>query len=122
MDVLLADDQTKVRSALRLLLEQEPGFRIVGETADAAALLQAVGIKAPDFVLLDWELPGLNPEQLLRLLNLGFPSLKVIVMSTQPQAEQQALAAGADGFLSKSSSPDHLPAVIRGLFREVPKK
>jgi DNA-binding NarL/FixJ family response regulator len=116
MNVMLADDQTQVRSALRLLLEQDPDFEIAGETADATGLLQAVDRKTPDIVLLDWELPGLPPEQLLRLLNLGFPSVKVIVMSTQPQDEKQALGAGAHAFLSKSSPPNHIETAIRGLF------
>lgn len=115
MNVLLADDQTQVRSALRLLLEQEPDFQIAGETADATGLLQAVGRKTPDIVLLDWDLPGLPPGQLLRLLNLGFPSVKVIVMSTRPQDEPPAFAAGAHAFLSKSNPPENLPAIIRQL-------
>ena len=67
MRVLLADDHPRVRSALRLILEQEPNFQVVGETADATGLLLAVNEKAPDLVLLDWELPGLPVAQLLRL-------------------------------------------------------
>ena len=115
MHVLLADDQTKVRSALRLLLEQEPGFVVVGEAADATGLLQAVAEKAPDVVLLDWELPGLSAVQLLRLLQYERPSLRVIAMSSRPEACQAALDAGIGAFASKSEPPERLLTIIRAL-------
>lgn len=60
MRVFLADDQAKVRAALRLLLEQEPGLSVVGEVTEAKDLLAQVQVTQPDVVLLDWELPGLR--------------------------------------------------------------
>lgn len=92
---LLADDQAQVRSALRLLLEQETGFQVVGEAADATGLLLAVTEKAPDLVLLDWELPSLPAAQLLRLLKVERPLLKIIAMSSRPEVGRLALDAGA---------------------------
>ena len=115
MRVLLADDQLTVRSALRLLLEQEADFQVVGETADTTGLLLAVTQKAPELVLLDWELPGLPPVQLLRLLRYERPFLKIIAMSSRPEAHQAALAAGVEAFVSKSEPPERVLAVIRGL-------
>ena len=115
MRVLLADDQMKVRSALTLLLAQLAGFQIVGEAADATRVLQAVAQKRPDLLLLDWELPGLPPEQLLRLLWYERPSLKIIAMSGRPEACQAAMEAGVQAFVSKSEPPDRVLAVLRGL-------
>ena len=115
MRILLADDQMKVRSALLLLLAQINGLQIVGEAADATSVLQTVAQKQPDLVLLDWELPGLLPEQLLRLLWYERPSLKIIAMSSRPEAEQAALTAGAHAFLSKSEPPDQVLAIIQSL-------
>jgi DNA-binding NarL/FixJ family response regulator len=112
--VLLADDQVKVRSALRLLLEQEPDMRVVGEAADATGLLLATK-KDADVVLLDWELPGLPADQLLRLLKYERPFLKIVGMSSQPQARLAALDAGAHAFVSKNEPPERVLAVIRGL-------
>lgn len=117
MRVLLADDQISVRSALRLLLEQEPSFQVVGETADASGLLLAVVEKAPDLILLDWELPGLPAVQLLRLLLYERPSLKIIAMSSRPEAKQ-ALLAGAHAFLSKSEPPDQVLAIVQSLLKK----
>ncbi len=59
--VLLADDQAKVRSALRLMIEQEPGFRVVGEAAFSRCVAALHRQRYTQMVLLDWELPGL-PE------------------------------------------------------------
>jgi two-component system response regulator DesR len=114
MRVILADDQASVRSALRLLLAQEPGLDVVAETADATALLQTAVETTPDLVLLDWELPGLPGAQLLRLLRYERPLLTVVAMSSRPEAQQEALDAHVDAFVSKSESPQRVLSAIRG--------
>lgn len=116
MRIVLADDQASVRSALHLLLAQEPGMEVVAETADATALLLAVAEKGPDLVLLDWELPGLPAAQLLRLLRYERPSLKVVAMSSRPEAHQAALKAHVDAFVSKNEAPQYVLSAIRGPF------
>ena len=110
--ILLADDQGQVRSALRLLLAQEADLAVVGEAADATGLLLAVADKAPDLLLLDWELPGLPVGQLLRLLQFERPDLQIIVMSSRPEVERQALALGIQAFMSKSEPPERVLAAI----------
>lgn len=115
MHILLADDQRRVRSALRLLLEQEPDCIIGGEAADATGLLRTLADQRFDLVFLDWELPGLPAREILRLLLLGFPGLKIIAMSTDPRVELEALAMGADAFVSKVAPPVHLLALIHAL-------
>jgi DNA-binding NarL/FixJ family response regulator len=115
MRVLLADDQMRVRSALRLLLEQEPDFQLVGESADATGLLLAATEKEPDLVLLDWELPGLPAAQLLRLLQNERPLLKIIAMSSRPEVGRLALNAGAHAFLSKSEPPARVLSLLHDL-------
>jgi len=59
MQILLADNQPKVRLGLRVLLERQPGFKVVGEAANAEELLARIEADRPDLVLLGWELPGL---------------------------------------------------------------
>lgn len=118
MRILLADDHLQVRSALRLLLEQEPDFEVVGETADATDLLLAAAEKAPDLLLLDWELPGLPVTQLLRLLQYERPSLKIIAMSSRPEAAPEAYEASVQAFLSKSEPPERVRAIVQTLLRK----
>lgn len=107
MDVLLADDQSKVRSALRLLLEHQADIDVLGEAVNATGLLDWARATHPDLVLLDWELPGFGRDELDTLRSLC-PSLTVIALSGQPEARQAALEAGADGFVSKGDPPERL--------------
>ena len=117
MRVLLADDQPNVRSALRLLLEQEMGLREVGEASDVSVLLSQVETNCPDLVLLDWELPGSKNIELLPSLRAKCPKLFVIVLSGHPEARQAALSAGADAFIGKGDPPKVLLATLRDCLR-----
>ena len=112
MRVLVADDQPKVRSALRLLLEQESGMSVVGEAVKAEDLLAQVEATQPDLVLLDWELPGLQGNDRLSILRTLRPQLKVIALSGKPEARRAAQAAGADAFVSKGDPPERLLAAV----------
>ena len=112
MRVLLADDQMKVRSALRLLLEQEPGLSVVGEAAEAEDLLAQVRTECPDLVLLDWELPDQGGAATLAGLRAARPGPVVIALSGRPEARRAALAAGADAFVSKGDPPERLLAAV----------
>lgn len=121
--VFLADDQAKVRSALRLLIDQEPGLQVVGEAAEAEELLAQVKATNPDLILLDWELPDhAAPHspvgsgcRLLSHLHIYYPGLRVIVLSGQLEARQASLAAGADAFVSKGEPPERLLATLRAI-------
>ncbi|RLC76279.1 MAG: hypothetical protein DRJ03_28935 [Chloroflexi bacterium] len=115
MRVFLADDRTKVRLALRLLLEQEPGLIVVGEADEAENLLAQVQAIQPDLVLLDWELPGLRASELLLVLHSLSCSLKVIALSGHLEACEEALAAGADAFVSKGDPPERLLDALRAV-------
>jgi DNA-binding NarL/FixJ family response regulator len=115
MRVLLADDQPKVRSALRLLLGQQPDLEVVGEAAEAESLLVQVKELCPDLVLLDWELPGFAADDLLPALREICPRVTVIALSGRPEARRAALAAGADAFVSKGDPPERLLAAVRGM-------
>ena len=110
--ILIADDQPQVRRALRLLLEQELGANVVGEAGETKALLAQAATTHPDLVLLDWGLPGMAAEDLLIALRQTCTELTVIVLSGQPEAEESALAAGADAFVSKADPPEKLLAAI----------
>jgi DNA-binding NarL/FixJ family response regulator len=121
MRIFLADDQAKVRSALRLLLEHEPGLRVVGETDKVEGLLAHLKAVKPDLILLDWELPdpsvtyaSSDPgSSLLSALRSQCPHLQVIALSGRPEARQAALAAGADAFVSKGDPPERLLSTLR---------
>jgi DNA-binding NarL/FixJ family response regulator len=136
MQILLADNQPKVRLGLRVLLERQPGFKVVGEASNAEELLARMEADRPDLVLLGWELPGLagvdpsasrrgesgactepsrsepSGQGLLSALRRVSPNLCVIALSVRSEARRAALAAGADAFVYKCDSPERLLAAI----------
>jgi DNA-binding NarL/FixJ family response regulator len=112
MRVLIADDQPQVRSALRVLLMQEPDIAIVGEAKDVEQTLEQIAGQQPDLVLFDWELPGQNGDSALVALRAVQPGLAVIALSGRSEARRAALAAGADAFVSKGDPPERLLAVV----------
>lgn len=111
--ILLADDEAKVRSALRLLLEQQANAEILGEAVDSTGVIDWVKATCPDAILLDWELPGLPATALLPVLGFYCPNLQVIALSGRPEARRSALNAGVDAFVSKGDPPEHLLEAIR---------
>lgn len=108
MKILLADDHSDVRSALRLLLEQQPGLSVTGEAANMNDLLAQIFAAHPDLVLLDWELPDLPRSQVSSTLRSLYPPVKILALSGCPEARRPALAAGADAFICKSDPPETL--------------
>ena len=75
MRVLLADDQVKVRFALRVLLERQPDVAVVGEASDARELVDQLAATRPDALLLDWELPGLAATRCDRCVDQELPGV-----------------------------------------------
>lgn len=114
--VLLADDQDLVRDGLRLILEAQDDLQVVADVADGDAALGAVREHRPDVALLDIEMPGANGLDAARAI-LGDPGLstRVVMLTTFDRDEYlyAALAAGASGFLLKSSPRAHLLHAVR---------
>ena len=100
---------------MRVLLEQQPGWRVAGEAVDAQTLLDQVGCGCPDLVLVDGELPGMPAQELLAMIRLGCPSVRVILMSGRDELRQAAVQAGADLFAYKADPPERLLWLIREL-------
>ncbi len=114
MRVYIADDDPEVRQALRLLLEQQLGYEVVGEAAHSYGLTSLVESAGADLVILDWELPGRVDTFLLASLRRLSPKPRIIAISCRPDLKASALAAGADGFAGKGDAPDDLVALLAG--------
>jgi len=118
LNILIGDASPRVRFGLRILLEQQPGWRVAGEAEDAQALLEAAHCNCPDLVLLDWELPGMPAQELLTVIRQACPHLRVAFMSGKDELRQMALQAGADVFAYKADPPEKLLRLIRELVAE----
>jgi DNA-binding NarL/FixJ family response regulator len=110
--IVLADRQENVRSALRLLLEQEAGMRIAAEVDDARNLLDAALSAQADLILLDWNLPGADTTQLIADLRATAPDIHIIALSGRPEGATSALCAGCNAFVSKGDPPETLLAAL----------
>jgi two-component system nitrate/nitrite response regulator NarP len=100
--VLLADDHELVRRLLRRALAAHPHLELVGEAADGSEALALARELAPDVVVLDLAMPELDGLQVAGALRSHGASCAILVFSDQ-DAEQAALAAGADRYLGKAA-------------------
>jgi Response regulator containing a CheY-like receiver domain and an HTH DNA-binding domain len=115
--VVLIDDQVLVRAGLRALLEHDPEIKIVGEADNGRSGLQLVQEKRPDVVLMDIRMPIMDGLQATRQI-VNQPDLhnsKVLVLTTFDEDEdiQEAIRAGAAGYLLKDISPEELRRAVR---------
>ncbi len=92
---------------------------IVGEASEAQELLAQVRTTQPDLVLLDWGLPDLAAIGSLPGLQSVCPNLAVIVLSGRPEARLEALAVGADEFVSKVDPPAQLLLAIQAVDKRI---
>jgi DNA-binding NarL/FixJ family response regulator len=120
MKILLADDQPRVRFALRILLEQQPGWVVVGEAKDSAEMLAHARLREPDLVLLDDDLPGGTLAWRLNAVRAICPTVCVIVLGEERPNHDAHPAPNA--FASKANPPEHLLKVIHACTNERPNR
>lgn len=112
--VLIADDHALVRSGIRGLLEAAD-LAVVGEAADGREAVTAARVLAPDVVLMDIRMPGMDGIEATGLISAEARAPRVLVLTTFDLDEYvyRALAAGASGFLLKDAPPDRLVDAVR---------
>ena len=116
LKVFIADDQAKVRFALRVSLERQSGLAIIGEAVDAIDMLTQLKSLRPNVLLMDWELPGLAGSTLYAL-RVILPEATIIALSSCPENQRLALGFGANGFVNKSAPPETLLHTLNALTR-----
>ena len=106
--VLIADDNDRARHGLRALLAVRQEIEIVGEAADGRQAVQMVRAYQPDVVLMDAQMPQMDGLEAARQIKARWPEVRVVVVSMYVTRRTQALAAGADAFLSKGCRVEEL--------------
>jgi DNA-binding NarL/FixJ family response regulator len=117
MKIVIADDMPKVRTALQLLLSEQPFLTVVGQITNPLDLVDGLRTLHPDILLLDWEFAGAETPRLLPQLRTSCNSLHIVALSSQPEAREASFLAGADAFISKGDTPERVLATILAIAR-----
>jgi two-component system response regulator NreC len=113
--LLLVDDHAVVRSGLRMLLESEADFEIVGEAGSGREALKAVAEMRPDIVLMDIGLPDISGIEAAAEIKRLRPETAIVALTIHEDEEYffKMLAAGASGYVPKRAAPEELLTALR---------
>src|SRR5437763_14669420 len=109
--VLLADDETMVRTGFAMILDAQPDIEIVGEADDGERAIAEAGRLAPDVIVMDIRMPKLDGVSATRAVLARGPDVPRVLVVTTLAIDQHvldALRAGASGFLLKNAPPEEL--------------
>jgi len=112
MQILIVNDQPRARQSLRALLATWPQVKEIREAANGQEAVRLVEESRPDVVLMDARMPEMDGLEATWLIKARWPQVKVIVLSMYADYRTDALAAGADAFVSKGEPPDRLLATL----------
>ena len=113
--IVLADDHAVVRTALRMLLESEPGFEVVAEAGDAPSAVRYVRGHKPNVLILDLNMPGPSSLESIPDIKEASPETQIVVLTMQAETAfaRQALQAGVVGYVLKEAADDELVQAVR---------
>jgi len=113
--ILLADDHNVMRRGLRLLLESQPGFAVVGEAADGHTAVELAKATKPDVVVLDLAMPHLSGAEAAQRITEMLPNTAIVILSMHSDEGYvlRALKAGAKGYLVKDTAEGDLIEAIK---------
>ena len=116
MRILICDDQAITREGLAMLLNLEHDIEVVGMAEDGAQAVELTVRLAPDLVLMDLKMPGVNGVEATRQLRTWAPQTKILVLTTYDDDAwvREAIRAGAAGYLLKDTSREELIKAVRG--------
>jgi DNA-binding NarL/FixJ family response regulator len=114
---LVAEDFLHMQEALVACLHSMPDVSVVGTAFNGQEALEKVRQLLPDLAIIDLQMPVMDGFQLLRQLRQLYPRMRLVAVSghQSPAIEEEALKAGADGFVSKNQLPDGLTNKVEQL-------
>ena len=115
--ILLADDHNILRQGLRLLLEREPGFEVIGEAADGREAVERAEATKPDVAVLDIAMPNMSGIEAAQRISTLLPHAGIIILSMHSDEGYvlRVLKAGAKGYLLKDSAENDLIEAIKAV-------
>ena len=115
--ILLVDDQKFVQQKLQQMLSPEADLEIVGIANDGETAIEMVADLQPNVVLIDIEMPKMNGIEATKIITQRFPNCKILILSSHEHSEyvQKIIAAGADGYVLKTTPPEDLIIAIHAV-------
>jgi len=112
--VLLADDHSIMRAGLRRIIEESEDIEVVAEADDGRAAIRLAREKAPDVAVIDISMPGLDGLEVVSQLKNYLPGLPIIMLTMHEEEQYvvRAIEAGAMGYVTKRSAPEHIVKAI----------
>jgi two-component system response regulator NreC len=111
--VVIADDHTVVRKGLRMLIDAEPGLRVVAEAGDLPDAVRLTKAHRPRVLVLDLNMPGGSSLEAITEIAAGPTAVVVLTMQDDPSFARRALQSGANGFVLKEAADDELLLAVR---------
>src|SRR5687767_5931768 len=113
--IVLADDHAVVRSALRMLLDAEPGMEVVAEAGDVEGAIRYVRGHRPEILILDLNMPGRASLEALPDIAAASPETQIVVltMQSEPAFAREAMQAGVLGYILKEAADAELVKAVR---------
>lgn len=120
--ILVADDFPAVRKGVRAVLESQAGWRVVAEAENGQEALEQAREHAPDVAVIDISMPFMNGLELARELRAALPKTEILILTqhTSRGMLEQALKAGARGYLVKSAVASELIPAVEAVIQHQP--
>jgi len=113
--VMIVDDESLIRSALRKVLDRAGGFDIVAEAVDGIEGVEKAGDIRPQLILLDVAMPRMNGVEAYAAIRLVSPDSKIVILTSFFGMDKEFRELGADGFLPKSARIKEVSTTLRNL-------
>lgn len=120
--VLLADDHSIMRAGLRRIIEESDDIEVIAEADDGKAAIQLAREKNPDIAVVDISMPGLDGLEVISQLKIYLPDLPIIILTMHEEEQYvvRAIEAGAMGYVTKRSAPEHIVKAIHQVLGGTP--
>ena len=118
IQLIIADDQRLFRQSLRVVLDHEPGMKVLGEASDGQEAYEQAKALRPDVVLMDVEMPKLDGIAATRLLVKALVGIRILILSSYSDDDRvlHGIQAGAVGYIVKDSTPEEFVKIIRATY------
>jgi two-component system invasion response regulator UvrY len=120
--VLLADDHSIMRAGLRRIIEESEDIEVIAEADDGKAAIHLAREKNPDVAVVDISMPGLDGLEVVSQLKIYLPNLPIIILTMHEEEQYvvRAIEAGAMGYVTKRSAPEHIVKAIHQVLGGTP--